>query len=156
MSASLNKAMIIGNVGKDPEIRHTNDGRSIANVTVASSESWNDRNSGERQERTEWHRVSVFGGLADVVEKYLKKGDSVYFEGRIQTRKWTGNDGQDRYSTEIVVDQRGGVMQMLGSRRGGGDFAGSSAPRDEAPMQSSKPARPAPPADEPFDDDIPF
>ena len=115
MASSLNKVMVIGNLGREPDIRRTGDGRAIANVSVATTDSWKDRNTGERQERTEWHRIVVFGGLAEVVEKYMKKGDTAYFEGRLQTRKWTDNQGQERYTTEIVVDQ-GGSMQMLGGR----------------------------------------
>ncbi|MDD9912480.1 MAG: single-stranded DNA-binding protein [Alphaproteobacteria bacterium] len=159
MSASLNKVMVIGNVGRDPEIRHTGDGKAIANVTVATTENWKDR-SGERQEKTEWHRVVVFGGLADVVSKYVKKGDPVYFEGKLQTRKWTDNQGQERYTTEIVVDNFGGAMQML-SRRGGGDSSYSqSAPADDfgSSQQAAQPAVAAKQIsdDAPFDDEIPF
>lgn len=114
MSGSVNKAVIIGNLGKDPEIRSTQDGKAICNMTVATSESWKDRNTGERKERTEWHRVVVFNdGLARVAEKYLRKGSKVYIEGQIQTRKWTDKDGQDRYSTEIVLQGFGSTLTML-------------------------------------------
>lgn len=161
MAGSLNKVQIIGNLGRDPEIRHTNDNRPIANLSVATSERWNDQ-SGQQQEKTEWHRVVVFGKLAEVIQKYLKKGDNVYFEGKLQTRKWQGQDGQDRYTTEIVVD-RAGTMVMLG--KGGGassssyddsnfnqDTGGSSAGQASGgAMQSNKMS------EEPaFDDDIPF
>tara|TARA_R110000868_G_scaffold189695_1_gene432847 strand:+ start:34210 stop:34674 length:465 start_codon:yes stop_codon:yes gene_type:complete len=154
MAGSLNKVQIIGNLGRDPEIRYTGDNRAIANLTVASTESWKDQ-SGERQEKTEWHRVVMFGPLAEVAEKYLKKGDSAYFEGKLQTNKWQDKDGNERYTTEIVVD-RGGQMQMLGSR--------SSASYDDSEMDQSTPApkkakatKPAAAAaDDAFDDDIPF
>lgn len=114
MSGSVNKAIIIGNLGKDPEIRQTQDGKAICNMTVATSESWKDRNTGERKERTEWHRVVIFNdGLARIAEKYLRKGSKVYVEGQIQTRKWTDKDGQDRYSTEIVLQGFGSTLAML-------------------------------------------
>lgn len=153
MAGSLNKVQIIGNLGRDPEVRHTSDNRSIANLTLATSESWEDK-AGQRQEKTEWHRVVVFGKLAEIVEKYLKKGDSVYFEGKLQTRKWQDKDGQERYTTEVVVD-RGGQMVMLGKSSGG---RGASAPDDSsfgdsAPMASNTAKVSNEPA---FDDDIPF
>ncbi len=153
MSGALNKVMIIGNLGRDPEIRRTGEGKAIANLNVATSESWKDRNTGERREKTEWHRIVVFGGLAEVVEKYMKKGDTAYFEGKLQTRKWTDNQGQERYTTEIVVDM-GGALQMLGGRRGdsSGDYSKAALSDDfggaAAPKKISD--------DEPFDDEIPF
>lgn len=113
---SLNKVQIIGSLGKDPEIRYTNDNKAIANVSVATGEKWTDKSTGELKEKTEWHRVVVFGKLAETVEKYLKKGGSVYFEGKLQTRKWQGNDGQDKYTTEVVVDM-GGKLIMLGGNK---------------------------------------
>ncbi|MBI1362668.1 MAG: single-stranded DNA-binding protein [Proteobacteria bacterium] len=157
MAGSLNKVQIIGNVGRDPEVRYTGDNRAVANVTVATSENWTDK-SGQKQEKTEWHRVVVFGKLAEVVEKYLKKGSSVYFEGKLQTRKWQGQDGQDRYTTEIVVDQFGGQMVMLGGRGGASSSddsyynqdAGSSSASAGAMATSKMSEGPA------FDDDIPF
>ena len=155
MAAYLNKVQIMGNLGRDPEIRHTQDGKAIANVTVATTESWKDQ-SGQKQERTEWHRVVVFGGIAGVVEKYLKKGAPVYFEGKLQTRKWTDNSGVEKYTTEIVVDQRG-TMQMLGGR---GDApsssydAASNSGFDQSAMPAAATAKVS--ADEAFDDDIPF
>lgn len=122
MSGSVNKAIIIGNLGKDPEIRSTQDGKAICNMTVATSESWKDRNTGERKERTEWHRVVVFNdGLARICEKYLRKGSKVYIEGQIQTRKWTDKDGQDRYSTEIVLQGHGSTLTMLDGKRADDD-----------------------------------
>lgn len=151
MSGYLNKVQVIGNLGRDPEIRYTGDNRAIANLTVATTENWKDQ-SGTRQEKTEWHRIVMFGPLAEVAEKYLKKGDSAYFEGKLQTRKWEDKEGNERYTTEIVVD-RGGSMQMLGSR--------SSASFDESGMDQSMPAaaaqKPAAASsDDAFDDDIPF
>ena len=156
MAGSLNKVQLIGNLGKDPEVRFTADNTPIANLTLATSESWQDK-AGQRQERTEWHRVVVFGKLAEVVQKYVKKGDSVYFEGKLQTRKWTDKENQERYTTEIVVD-RGGTMVMLGGKGG----SRSAGPADESHDNSGFEAAPAAtnaaaklPA-QTFDDDIPF
>ena len=114
--ASLNKVMLIGNLGADPEMRYLPSGDAVANIRIATTESWKDKASGEKKEETEWHRVSFFGKLAEIVGEYLKKGSPVYVEGRIKTRKWQDKDGQDRYSTEVVADR----MQMLGSRGGMG------------------------------------
>lgn len=114
--SGVNKVILVGNVGQDPEIRYTADGRPIANFSVATSETWNDKNSGEKKEKTEWHRVVVFGKLAELCGKYVAKGSQVYVEGKLQTRKWQGQDGQDKYTTEIVVDMRG-VVQFLGGRQ---------------------------------------
>lgn len=127
MAGSVNKVILIGNLGADPEIRHTQDGRPIANLRIATSESWRDRNTGERKERTEWHRVVIFNeGLCKIVEQYLKKGSKVYIEGQLQTRKWTDQSGQERYSTEVVLQGFNSSLTMLDSRSGGGDFGGSS------------------------------
>ena len=115
MARGVNKAIIVGNLGRDPEVRYSANGNAIANVTVATTDSWKDRQSGEQQERTEWHRVVFFNRLAEVVAEYLKKGSQVFIEGRIQTRKWQDKDGNDRWTTEIVANE----MQMLGSRGGG-------------------------------------
>ena len=115
MARGVNKAIIVGNLGRDPEVRYSASGSAIANVTVATTDSWKDRQSGERQERTEWHRVVFFNRLAEIAGEYLKKGSQVYIEGRIQTRKWEDKDGNDRWTTEIVANE----MQMLGSRGGG-------------------------------------
>jgi single-strand DNA-binding protein len=126
MAGSVNKVILVGNLGKDPEIRSTNDGTKIANFTLATSENWRDKASGERRERTEWHRVAVFNDrLVDVIEKYLKKGAKVYVEGALQTRKWTDKEGQERYTTEVVLQRFRGELTMLDSRGGGGsgDFA---------------------------------
>jgi single-strand DNA-binding protein len=112
---SVNKVMLIGNLGADPDIRYLPDGKPIANLSLATGESWTDKNTGQKQERTEWHRVTIFGGLAGVAQQYLQKGAKIYIEGRLQTRKWQGDDGRDRYTTEIIVDQRG-TLHMLGGR----------------------------------------
>ena len=141
MARGVNKAIIVGTTGKDPEVKYTAGGSAIVNVSVATNETWKDRNSGENQERTEWHRVVIFGKLAEIAAQYLKKGSQVYFEGRIQTRKWQGQDGQDRYTTEIVANE----MQMLGSRSDSGASSGAAQP--------PQPDSPAPDAG--FDD-IPF
>ncbi len=154
--ASVNKVILVGNLGKDPEVRYAPSGDAIANVTLATTENWKDKN-GEKQEKTEWHRVSFFGKTAEVVGQYLKKGSQVYVEGRIQTRKWTDKEGQERYTTEIVADK----MQMLGGRSG-------SASMDNDSAESRRPAaaRPAPTSNSPakssgssfddMEDDIPF
>ncbi|MGY5811594.1 single-stranded DNA-binding protein [Rhizobium sp. LEGMi198b] len=139
MAGSVNKVILVGNLGADPEIRRTQDGRPIANLNIATSETWRDRNSGERREKTEWHRVVIFNeGLCKVAEQYLKKGAKVYIEGALQTRKWQDQNGQDRYSTEIVLQGFNSTLTMLDGRgegggaveggrggRGGGDFGGS-------------------------------
>lgn len=144
--ASVNKAILIGNLGKDPDVRYSPDGSAITNITLATTESWKDK-SGEKQEKTEWHRVAFFGKLAEIAGEYLKKGSQVYVEGRIQTRKWQDKEGQDRYTTEIVADK----MQMLGSR-GGNAFEVADAPSE------SRPSKPSPKAGgfDDMDDDIPF
>jgi len=158
MAGGINKVILVGNLGQDPEIRYTADGRPIANFSIATSESWKDKNSGEKREKTEWHRVVVFGKLAEICGEYLSKGRQVYIEGKLQTRKWQGQDGQDRYTTEVVVDMRG-IMQMLGTRDaggggtrpaagGGGGGGGGGYPQDQGypqqPYQNDK------------EDDIPF
>lgn len=124
MAGSLNKVILIGNLGADPEIRRTQDGRKIANLNIATSETWKDKNTGERQEKTEWHRIVVFNeGLCSVIENYVKKGSKVYIEGQLQTRKWQDNSGVEKYSTEIILQNYNGVLTMLDSRennQGGG------------------------------------
>ena len=130
MAGGINKVILVGNLGQDPEIRYTADGRPIANFSIATSESWKDKNSGEKREKTEWHRVVVFGKLAEICGEYLSKGRQVYIEGKLQTRKWQGQDGQDRYTTEIVIDGFTGTMQMLGTREGGS--GGGGGPRRAA------------------------
>ena len=126
MAGSVNKVILVGNLGRDPEVRHLNDGNPVCNLTVATSESWRDKSSGERREKTEWHRVVIFNDrLCEVAQKFLKKGSKVYLEGQLQTRKWTDNQGQERYSTEVVLQRFRGDLQLLDSQRdGGGATAG--------------------------------
>lgn len=122
MAGSVNKVILVGNLGKDPEVRSTQDGTKIVNLTLATSETWNDRASGERKEKTEWHRVVIFNDrVADVAEKYLKKGAKIYVEGSLQTRKWTDQSGQERYTTEVVIGRFNGNLTMLDTRGGGGE-----------------------------------
>ena len=125
MAGSVNKVILVGNLGADPEIRRTQDGRPIANLRIATSESWRDKNTGERKEKTEWHRVVVFNeGLCKVIEQYVKKGSKVYIEGALQTRKWTDQSGQERYSTEVVLQGFNSTLTMLDGRSGGGSGGG--------------------------------
>ena len=155
MARGINKAIIVGNLGRDPEVRYTANGNAIANITVATTESWKDKQSGERQEKTEWHRVVFFGRLAEVAGEYLKKGAQVYIEGRLQTRKWEDKSGQERYTTEIVANE----MQMLGSRGEGttgtsdDDYSGAAR---SATDSSGSGASGASGGDPDLDDDIPF
>jgi single-strand DNA-binding protein len=143
MAGSVNKVILIGNLGADPEIRHTQDGRPIANLSIATSESWRDKSTGERKEKTEWHRVVIFSeGLAKIVEQYLKKGSKVYIEGQLQTRKWQDQSGQDKYTTEVVLSGFNGTLTMLDSRNsegggGGGDFGGGYDSGQSSGGQSS-------------------
>jgi single-strand DNA-binding protein len=124
MAGSVNKVILVGNLGRDPEIRSTGDGTKVASLSVATSESWKDRSSGERKERTEWHRVVVFNDrLVEVIERYLKKGAKIYVEGALQTRKWTDNSGQERYTTEVVLQKFRGELTMLDGGRGGDEMA---------------------------------
>ena len=131
MAGSVNKVILIGNLGADPEIRRTQDGRPIASLSVATSDTWKDKNTGERREKTEWHRVSVFNeGLCRIIEQYLKKGSKVYLEGKLQTRKWQDKDGNDRYTTEVVLQNYEGNLTMLdgrGDNPGGGGFGGGQS-----------------------------
>lgn len=158
--ASVNKVILVGNLGRDPETRYAPSGDAICNVTIATTDSWKDRNSGEKKEQTEWHRVVFFGKLAEIAGQYLKKGSQVYVEGSLRTRKWQDKEGQERYTTEIRAD----AMQMLGRReggeapmRGGDDFDGGSAPRRPAPQRESRQESSPPPGNfGDFDDDIPF
>jgi len=139
MAGSVNKVILVGNLGRDPEIRSTQDGLRIANLSLATSESWRDKATGERKERTEWHRVVIFNErLVEVVEKYLKKGAKIYIEGSLQTRKWTDNSGQERYSTEVVLQRYRGELTMLDGRGGGagGGFA-QEAPAEEFAMAAA-------------------
>lgn len=138
MARGVNKVILIGNLGNDPDVRFTPNGSAVANLSLATSESWRDRNTGEQQERTEWHRVVMFGKLAEIAQQYLRKGSKVYIEGKLQTRKWQGQDGQDRYSTEIVVDGFNGQMQMLDGRQEGAmgaPMGGSGYPQQQTPPQ---------------------
>jgi single-strand DNA-binding protein len=146
MARGVNKVILVGNLGKDPEVRYMPNGNAVANITLATSESWKDKQTGEQKEKTEWHRVVMFRRLGEIAGEYLKKGSQVYIEGRLQTRKWQDNSGNDRYTTEIVADE----MQMLGSRGGGS----ASYNTDSAPAKAA-PAPAAAGADD-FDDDIPF
>ncbi|MCG7498519.1 single-stranded DNA-binding protein [Vibrio sp. Of7-15] len=175
-SRGINKVILVGNLGGDPEVRYMPSGGAVANITIATSESWRDKNTGEQKEKTEWHRVALFGKLAEVAGEYLRKGSQVYIEGQLQTRKWQDQNGQERYTTEVVVQGFNGVMQMLGGRaqQGQGAPMGGQqqqqwgqpqqpaqqqgfAPQQQAPQQAPQQAQPQynePPMD--FDDDIPF
>ena len=158
--ASVNKVIIVGNLGKDPEVRYLPSGSAMCSVTIATSRQWKDKTSGERQEETEWHRVTFFDRLAEIAGEYLKKGRPVYVEGRLKTRKYTDKDGVEKYATDIIATD----MQLLGSREGGaggsGDEAGSAAaPRSAPPARSTPAAKPAAKSSTGFDDmddDIPF
>ena len=161
--ASVNKVILIGNLGRDPEVRYAPSGSAICNVTLATSRQWKDKNSGDRQEETEWHRVVFYDRLAEIAGEYLKKGRPVYVEGRLKTRKWTDKDGVEKYTTEIVADQ----MQLLGSREGmgggdeGGGGGGGGYSRERpaarpAPAPASKPAAKQGTGFDDMDDDIPF
>jgi single-strand DNA-binding protein len=142
MAGSVNKVILIGNLGKDPEIRRTQDGRPIANLSVATSESWRDKATGEKREKTEWHRVVIFSeGLCRVVEQYLKKGSKVYLEGSLQTRKWQDQQGQDKYTTEIVLQNFNSTLVMLDRAGGGGGDFGSDDAGSSGDFGSSSPRR---------------
>ncbi len=149
MARGVNKVILVGNLGQDPEVKYMPSGQAVCNISIATTDSWNDKSSGEKQERTEWHRVVFFRRLAEIAGEYLRKGSQVYIEGRLQTRKWQDQSGADRYTTEIVANE----MQMLGGRSGGG--SGFDAPPAEQEFSSS-PAKSAPAPAEEFDDDIPF
>jgi single-strand DNA-binding protein len=154
MAGGVNKVILVGRLGQDPEIRYTADGRPIANFSLATSETWRDKNSGEQREKTEWHRVVVFGKLAEICGEYLSKGRQIYIEGKLQTRKWQGQDGQDRYTTEVVVDIRG-TMQMLGSRDNGYSRPATSGGTGAAAGYQDQGYSP-PPYQNDQEDDIPF
>ena len=165
MARGVNKVILIGNVGGDPETRYLPNGNAVTNITLATTDSWKDKQTGQQQERTEWHRVVLFGKVAEIAGEYLRKGSQCYIEGRLQTREWE-KDGVKRYTTEVVVDM-GGTMQLLGGRGGSSDDAPRQPQRpqrESQPQQQSRPqARPQPqPAQQPapdydsFDDDIPF
>ncbi len=154
MARGVNKVILVGNLGRDPEVRYSPNGSAVANITLATSESWKDKTSGEKQEKTEWHRVVFFGRLAEIAGEYLKKGAQIYVEGRLQTRKWQDKEGHERYTTEIVA----GEMQMLGSRGGAGapsdNFNQDQAPAENMSAKKAAPSNAAVAGD--FDDDIPF
>jgi len=151
--SGINKAIILGNLGKDPEVRTFSDGNKVCNFSVATSESWKDKQSGEKKEKTEWHNISIHGPLADIAERYLKKGSKVYLEGKLQTRKWQDQSGNDRYSTDVVLQGFGAKMEMLDSKpsgggsSGGGDGGGSSSSADTGSQGAF---------DSDLDDDVPF
>lgn len=168
MARGVNKVIIVGTLGNDPEVKYSASGSAIANLSVATSEQWKDKQTGEKKEQTEWHRIVIFGKLAEVAGEYLRKGSQVYIEGQLRTRKWSDSNGVDRYTTEIVIPQIGGVMQMLGGKR---DDSGQQQPRQQSgqqpqggwgtnpqqqqpPKQQSPQGGNEPPMD--FDDDIPF
>ncbi len=171
MAGSVNKVILVGNLGRDPEVRSMQDGRSMVNMSVATSENWRDRQSGERKERTEWHRVVIFNEkLAEVAQKYIRKGSKIYVEGQLSTRKWTDQGGQERYTTEVVIPRFGGALTMLDGRGegggGGGSMGGGMDDDYGAPMGggggggggmggSARPAAPARSKAD-LDDDIPF
>jgi len=166
-SRGVNKVILVGNLGQDPEVRYMPNGGAVANITLATSESWRDKATGEMKEQTEWHRVVLFGKLAEVAGEYLRKGSQVYIEGSLRTRKWTDQSGAEKYTTEVVVNV-GGTMQMLGGRQGGGQQGGWGQPQQpqggnqnqfsggaqQRPQQSAPAPSNEPPMD--FDDDIPF
>ena len=161
MARGINKVILVGNLGRDPEVRYMPSGSAVTNITVATSESWKDKQTGEQQERTEWHRVVFFNRLAEIAGEYLRKGSQVYIEGSLRTRKWQGQDGQDRYTTEIVANER----QMLGGRggSGGGDNFGGGRPQGQQQGGNNPPSDYGAPQGQgggggmdDFDDDIPF
>lgn len=160
MARGVNKVIIVGTLGNDPEVKYSASGSAIANLSVATSEQWKDKQTGEKKEQTEWHRIVIFGKLAEVAGEYLRKGSQVYIEGQLRTRKWSDSNGVDRYTTEIVITQMGGVMQMLGGKRedSGQQQRQQSGQQPQRQQQPPKQQRPQggnePPMD--FDDDIPF
>ncbi|NCF13985.1 MAG: single-stranded DNA-binding protein [Gammaproteobacteria bacterium] len=158
MARGINKVIVVGNLGGDPETRYMPSGSAVTNMTVATNESWKDKQTGEQKERTEWHKVAMFGRLAEIAAEYLRKGSQVYIEGKLRTRKWQGQDGQDRYTTEIIADE----MQMLGGRGGaggGGSFGGGGGQQgggQQGGGQQGGGSAPPQPGPDDFDDDIPF
>jgi len=148
--SGINKVILVGNIGTKPEVKYSSNGSAIANLSVATSETWNDKNSGEKQEKTEWHRVSLYGKLAEIAGQYLDKGSKVYVEGKLQTRKWQDQSGQDRYTTEIIVSGYGGTLQML-DRREGMASSSQSAPSTNMNNDTVEVAD-----NSGFEDDIPF
>jgi single-strand DNA-binding protein len=146
--SGVNKVILVGNLGREPEIKYASNGAAIANMAVATSESWNDKTTGQKQEKTEWHRVVVFGKLAEIVQQYVHKGSKVYVEGQLKTRKWQNKEGVDVYTTEVVLSGFGGVLQMLDSRN-------SSPQQEHVPQVAADPITPVK-ADNAFEDEIPF
>lgn len=156
--SGINKAIVLGHVGMDPEIRRTQDGRPIAQLSVATSEQWTDKTTGERKERTQWHRIVIFNeGLAKVVEQYVKKGSKLYVEGAIETRKWTGQDGRENYTTEIVLRNFNSTLELCGERRAGGPPPNDNADRTDArPLPARGSGNISSGKSSDIDDDIPF
>ena len=150
--AGINKVILVGNLGAKPEVKYASNGNAISNLSVATSESWTDKSTGQKQERTEWHRVSLFGKLAEIAGQYLDKGSKVYVEGKLQTRKWQDNNGQDRYTTEVVVSGFNGTLQMLDRR----DDASSSSPSENVTAKDQAEPSITPVSKDEFEDDIPF
>ena len=159
-SRGVNKVILVGNLGQDPDVKHMPSGGAVANITIATSESWKDKNTGEQRKKTEWHKVAIFGKLAEVAGEYLRKGSQVYIEGQLQTRKWQDQNGQDRYTTEVVVQGFNGVMQMLDGRSQGDNQqqqqqqGGWGEPQQQQQQRPTQPQYNESPMD--FDDDIPF
>ena len=153
--AGINKVILVGNLGQKPEVKFASNGNAIANISVATSESWTDKNTGQKQEKTEWHRVSLFGKLAEIAGQYLDKGSKVYVEGKLQTRKWQDKSGADRYTTEVVVSGFNGTLQML-DRREGGPMGGAPQAGGQQSAPNAPTQDPITPVDNGFDDDIPF
>jgi len=164
MAGSVNKVILVGNLGRDPEVRHAQNGNKIVQLSLATSESWKDKNTGERRERTEWHRVVIFNErLADVAEQYLRKGAKLYLEGQLATRKWTDNAGTERYTTEVVLQQFRGELQILSGREGSGpppaggpDDYGTQGGGQSSASQNGDTGQSPPPPDPDLDDEIPF
>ena len=150
--AGINKVILVGNLGAKPEVKYASNGNAISNLSVATSESWTDKSTGQKQERTEWHRVSLFGKLAEIAGQYLDKGSKVYVEGKLQTRKWQDQNGQDRYTTEVVVSGFNGTLQMLDRR----DDASSSVPSENVTVKDQTEPSITPVSKDEFEDDIPF
>ncbi|MDY7828566.1 single-stranded DNA-binding protein [Aeromonas caviae] len=155
-SRGINKAILIGNLGQDPEVRYMPGGNAVTSITLATSDTWRDKQTGEAKERTEWHRVVFMGMLAEVAGKHLKKGSQVYVEGKLRTRNWQDQSGQERYTTEVLVDSFTGVMQMLGGsgQNGGGKQQGAGSQQRPTPQPAQSPAYTEPPIA--YDDDLPF
>jgi len=152
MARGINKVIIVGNLGNDPETRYMPSGSAVTNLTVATNESWKDKATGEQKDRTEWHKVAMFNRLAEIAAEYLRKGSQVYIEGKLRTRKWQDKSGQDRWTTEIIADE----MQMLGARGGAGGGSAPMSSGQSSGQSSGPPSAPPPAGPDDFDDDIPF